>query len=124
LNYYREPALSRYQLDQEELSQADLLSMAERMIDSANSIRASLSQAEIKTDFKTIARKAEENFKNHDFGPDKSRFPAVKASLLSPFMNYLGTSGYFNPFSAESQVNTDMPVYVQPFICSHELAHQ
>src|SRR5690606_31678582 len=37
---------------------------------------------------------------------------------------YLGTAGYYNPFSSEAQVNTFLPSYVQGFISLHEMAHQ
>ncbi len=50
--------------------------------------------------------------------------PSVKPSLYSYLGNYLGFTGYYNPFSGEAQVNTTVPVYVQPFTTCHELGHQ
>jgi hypothetical protein len=44
--------------------------------------------------------------------------------LLTPLLNYLGTSGYYNPFTSESQMNYAMPVFVRPFVACHELSHQ
>lgn len=52
------------------------------------------------------------------------RSPSVKPSLFSYLGNYLGFSGYYNPFSGEAQVNTTVPVYVQPFTTCHEIGHQ
>ena len=49
---------------------------------------------------------------------------SVKPSLYSYLGNYLGFTGYYNPFSGEAQVNTTVPVYVQPFTTCHELGHQ
>jgi hypothetical protein len=49
---------------------------------------------------------------------------SLKPSLYSYAGNYLGFQGYYNPFSGEGQVNTTIPVFVQPFVASHELAHQ
>lgn len=50
--------------------------------------------------------------------------PSVKPSLYSYLGNYLGYSGYYNPFSGEAQVNTTVPVTLQPFTTSHEIGHQ
>jgi hypothetical protein len=51
-------------------------------------------------------------------------FQSVKPSLYSYLGNYLGFSGYYNPFSGEAQVNTTMPVFVLPFTTCHEIGHQ
>ena len=50
--------------------------------------------------------------------------PSIKSSLFSYLGNYLGFTGYYNPFSGEAQVNTTVPVYVQPFTSCHEIGHQ
>lgn len=52
------------------------------------------------------------------------KFRAVKPSLFSYAGNYLGFQGYYNPFSGEAQVNTTIPQFLQPFVTSHEMAHQ
>lgn len=49
---------------------------------------------------------------------------SLKPSLFSYAGNYLGFQGYYNPFSGEAQVNTTVPVVVQPFVTTHEIAHQ
>lgn len=51
-------------------------------------------------------------------------FRSVKPSLYSYLGNYLGFTGYYNPFSGEAQVNTMVPVFVQPFTTCHEIGHQ
>lgn len=51
-------------------------------------------------------------------------FRSVKPSLYSYLGNYLGFTGYYNPFSGEAQVNTTVPVFVQPFTTCHEIGHQ
>jgi hypothetical protein len=38
--------------------------------------------------------------------------------------DYLGYTGYYNPFTGEAQVNTTVPVFVQPFTTCHEMGHQ
>ncbi|MET0299192.1 MAG: DUF3810 domain-containing protein, partial [Flavitalea sp.] len=51
-------------------------------------------------------------------------YPSVKPSLYSYLGNYLGFTGYYNPFSGEAQVNTTVPSYVLPFTTCHEIGHQ
>jgi hypothetical protein len=50
--------------------------------------------------------------------------PSIKPSLFSLLGNYLGFSGYYNPFSGEAQVNTTMPAFTRPFTTCHEMGHQ
>ncbi len=49
---------------------------------------------------------------------------SVKPSLYSYLGNYMGYSGYYNPFTGEAQVNTTVPVFIQPFTTCHEMGHQ
>ncbi|NML22102.1 DUF3810 domain-containing protein [Pseudoflavitalea sp. G-6-1-2] len=51
-------------------------------------------------------------------------FRSVKPSLYSYLGNYLGFTGYYNPFSGEAQVNTTVPLFIQPFTTCHEIGHQ
>lgn len=52
------------------------------------------------------------------------RTSSVKPSLFSYLGDYLGFTGYYNPFSGEAQVNTTVPVFVLPFTTCHEMGHQ
>lgn len=49
---------------------------------------------------------------------------SIKASLYSYLGNYFGFQGYYNPFSGEGQVNTTIPKFLEPFVSTHEIAHQ
>ncbi len=49
---------------------------------------------------------------------------SVKPSIFSYLGNYLGFQGYYNPFTGEAQVNTTIPLCSEPFVASHEIAHQ
>src|SRR5450432_4860515 len=51
-------------------------------------------------------------------------YPSVKFSFYGYLANYLGFSGYYNPFTCEAQVNTTIPRFVQPFTTCHEIGHQ
>jgi hypothetical protein len=50
--------------------------------------------------------------------------PSIKPSLFGWLDNYMGFGGYYNPFTGEAQVNTDVPVFTQPFTTCHEMGHQ
>jgi hypothetical protein len=52
------------------------------------------------------------------------RYKSIKPSLYSYLGDYLGYTGYYNPFTGEAQVNTTVPVFVQPFTTCHEMGHQ
>jgi len=49
---------------------------------------------------------------------------SIKPSLFSYLGNVLGFQGYYNPFSGEAQVNTTIPSFLEPFVTTHEIAHQ
>ncbi len=49
---------------------------------------------------------------------------SAKTSLWGWAGNYLGFTGYYNPFTGEAQLNTTVPKFMQPFTACHEVAHQ
>lgn len=49
---------------------------------------------------------------------------SIKASLFTPYAKYFGWGGYYNPFSGEAQIRTDMPRLLIPYTILHEMAHQ
>ncbi|HXB95310.1 MAG TPA: DUF3810 domain-containing protein [Puia sp.] len=50
--------------------------------------------------------------------------PSVKSSLFSYPGVYMGFAGYYNPFTGEAQVNTEDPLFTQPYTTCHEMGHQ
>jgi len=49
---------------------------------------------------------------------------SVKKSIYSGWARYLGFTGYYNPFSGEAQLRTQIPEVMKPFILCHEIGHQ
>jgi len=49
---------------------------------------------------------------------------SVKPSIFTPVGHLFGFTGYYNPFSAEAQLKTSIPVFLKPFVVTHEIAHQ
>ena len=52
------------------------------------------------------------------------RQPSIKPSMLTYVGHYFGFTGYYNPFTGEAQLKTDVPVFTKPFIVCHEMGHQ
>jgi hypothetical protein len=60
-----------------------------------------------------------------------ARFPflsystiSIKKSIYSKAAQYLGFTGYYNPFTGEAQLRTQIPEVMKPFIICHEIGHQ
>jgi hypothetical protein len=54
----------------------------------------------------------------------KYEIRSLKSSLVGVLGRYVGFQGYYNPFSGEGQVKVSIPLFMQPFVASHEIAHQ
>jgi hypothetical protein len=126
INYYRPPAAERLNLRDTSYTTADLQAVTCIIIDSANACRARVTPADLQQDNSTIYQTAIAAVKK--LSADSANFraysPRVKSSLLTLFMNYIGTSGYYNPFTTEAQVNYQMPVFDRPVVACHEMSHQ
>jgi hypothetical protein len=126
MNYYRPSATQRFDLPDSGYTTADLKSVTSMLIDSANSCRARIIPADLKQDNKTIFENAVKAVNMLSAGSENfyTFKPGIKPSLLSTLLNYMGTSGYYNPFTSEAQINYQMPVFLKPFVACHEMSHQ
>ncbi len=52
------------------------------------------------------------------------RYGRPKGVMLSRYWSYTGIGGVFFPFTAEANVNIDMPHFMLPSTTTHEMAHQ
>ena len=131
LNYDRLGAGHLLDIEQKAYSSAAVDSLVNELIDSLNSTRKLLTQAKIQVDtlpvgnpapYFSLAQEAYQRAKtSYAFLPTQA--PRVKATLFNPLADYVGFTGYFNPFTAEGQVRTDMPGLELPFVACHETAH-
>lgn len=126
LNYFRQPAAIRLQLRDTSYTVDDLKSVTLMMIDSANFYRTKVDTQDMQLGNTAIIQMAtlaidQMGLSNQAFRIYK---PKLKRSLISPLLNYLSTSGYYNPFTSESQINYQMPVFIRPFVACHEISHQ
>ncbi|GAB3932913.1 DUF3810 domain-containing protein [Mucilaginibacter myungsuensis] len=125
-NYYRPPAAELLHLTDTSYTLKDVADVAGRIIDSANTLRATLDSADLKQPNDTIYVRALSAV--NDLGTTSPKMKPVwdraKPSMYSHLLNYVGTSGYYNPFTAEAQINYLMPLHDRPFVSCHEMAHQ
>lgn len=126
MNYFRPSAGERLNLRDTSYTTEKLKAVTTMLIDSANATRARLTPADLKqsndsiyeTAVKAIRKLSSDSVKFRTYHPD------IKPSVLTPLLNYIGTSGYFNPFTGEAQVNYQMPVFNRPVVACHEMSHQ
>ena len=50
--------------------------------------------------------------------------PSIKKCSWNFWGDWVGFTGYYNPFSGEAQVKADLPGILQPYITCHEIGHQ
>ncbi|MDB5088070.1 MAG: hypothetical protein JWR09_2064 [Mucilaginibacter sp.] len=126
MNYFRPSAGERLNLRDTNYTTANLKAVTTMLIDSANACRARLTPADLAQANNTIYQTAVQAVSklSNDSVNFRTYHPGVKPSILTPLLNYIGTSGYFNPFTGEAQINYQMPVFNRPVVACHEMSHQ
>ena len=127
LNYNRLGIAQQVGISPGKYSREELAKVVEAIIYKLNALEASahLRMPDLKRK-RTLFGEAKSTYRvlsanDADF---RYSFPSVKPSLYSYLGNYLGFTGYYNPFTGEAQVNTTVPLYLQPFTTCHEIGHQ
>lgn len=124
LNYYRQSISKQMDLPKPDTSSKHLAVITTQLLTLTNNWRPRLKHGE--PGFSLIRTIALDGFQNlGKFHSNmKYSFAAVKPSIFGVAGNYMGYSGYYNPFSAEAQINTTIPSFAIPFVVCHEIAHQ
>lgn len=125
LNYFRIPASERLELSKFNYTNAELFQLTSIFIDSANNLRSQIKPEQWTQNDTNIFSESTRSIRELQitYNPDNHSTPKIKFSLFSPLMNYFGTAGYFNPFTGEAQVNSEIPIYLKSFVACHEMAH-
>jgi len=133
LNYYRTPIQEKLIIESTYTIE-DLKRISKELIIKSNKLHRKIaisdsSSTEIPYSIKKINKIATLGYK--DLRVIKDNYPEiklknliVKKSILSLPLTYFGFSGYVNPFTNESQINSLMPKNNIPHTASHEIAHQ
>ncbi|MGN6532560.1 MAG: DUF3810 domain-containing protein [Ginsengibacter sp.] len=118
-----------YQLDLKHLKYdtSDLKILQKLLLEKVNASKiAVMRNDESYPTKKDLVRRAEKSYdeaqKIYPFLQYKNL--SVKPSLYGTPGDYLGFTGYYNPFTGEAQINTTVPEFLQPYIATHEMAHQ
>ena len=127
LNYYRQGISYQLKLGEGKYSTQDLQRLTDTLVVRVNNSRrllgdSSFSYPPNRQVFTAATQAYDSVALTYPFL--RYRAKSIKPSLYGNFNNYLGFLGYYNPFTGEAQVNTTVPVYVQPFTTCHELGHQ
>ncbi len=127
LNYDRVGVASQLGLSTAAYDTADVIVLQELLLKKANENKEALLRSAKKYPSKDeLFKRAKFCYYNvskiYPFIQYKS--PSIKSSFYGEMGNYLGFTGYYNPFSGEAQVNTTVPKFLLPYITTHEMAHQ
>ncbi len=127
INYNRKGIAWQLKLNIAKYEPKDLKKINEMLVEKINASKKKLSEDH--TAYPTNARlfsMVSTVYKNvADQYPFLSyQHPSIKSSMWGWLGNYTGFTGYYNPFTAEAQINTTVPEFLQPFIACHEVAHQ
>lgn len=127
LNYNQPGIAGKLNLRMEKYSAADLKELNALLVDKVNRSKQVLlakndgypSKAELFGRVNKAYAQVQEHYPFLAYQP-----MSLKPSIWSWLGNYMGFTGYYNPFTAEAQVNTLVPKFLQPYTTSHEVAHQ
>lgn len=127
INYNRKGIAWQLGLTEIKYSTAELKELNCMLIDKINNTKKSL--VKNKTPYysnKDLFTEVSKSYKilGNQYPYLAYEIPSIKSSMWGWFGNYAGFSGYYNPFTGEAQVNTNVPKFLQPFIACHEVAHQ
>ncbi len=128
LNYNRRGIAYQLSLDVKQYSLADLDTLTKALQSKVNFYAGMVTPAQRdsfdrkRTLFISAGKAFDAAAKQYPFLAYRNR--SMKPSLYSYLGNYLGFQGYYNPFSGEGQVNTTVPKFLEPFVTTHEIAHQ
>lgn len=127
LNYDRLGISYQLKIEKQEYSKENLMEINELLVQKVNECKAgAANQIDSYDTPEKIFVKTHEVYKKistqYPFLLYKSK--SIKSSFFGKLGNYMGFSGYYNPFSGEAQVNTTIPQFLQPYVSCHEVAHQ
>jgi hypothetical protein len=125
LNYSRPSVSKQLNISSTKYSVKELVLLAHYFIDQTNTLQPQTSQ-KLNYTIKQLQQIAAIDY--HSAATKNSFFnyrqPTVKPVINSWLISKIGIEGYYNPLSAEANVNMKLPAWVLPFVTCHEIAHQ
>ncbi|MBK7307549.1 MAG: DUF3810 domain-containing protein [Chitinophagaceae bacterium] len=127
INYNRVGIASQLQLKMEKYQPDDLKMINGLLVEKVNTAKLALVKQHVQyPSKKQLFVKVQDAYKEAEkmYPFLKYQPVSLKPSVWSWVGNYMGFTGYYNPFTGEAQVNTLVPKFLQPFTSCHEVAHQ
>ncbi|ANI90615.1 hypothetical protein A9P82_04385 [Arachidicoccus ginsenosidimutans] len=127
MNYSRQGIAHQLQLNiSQKYSTKQLDSLVKNLVVKTNAGRILLGKKAIYPNNQTMFNEALQAYANIEKTYPFLHYEAksVKTSVYNMLNSYLGTAGYYNPFTGEAQVNTALPKFGLPYTTCHEMAHQ
>ena len=127
LNYSRLGIVYQLGISKTAYTKEEVTALTHQLIDKLNECRRQIKDTILPVPaLDTIYKEAYRSYGtvSNDLAFLNYRNRSVKASLFSGIGDYLGFSGYYNPFTGEAQVRSDIPRILIPYIACHEMAHQ
>ena len=131
-NYYKKSIVENYSTENIQLEElknvAEFYFMKSVFLrefvpeDEKGVFKSSLERQEVSMELDKAYKKVLKYYPEIEF--IRSASPNLKPSLFSTGFSYMGVSGYFVPFTGESQYNSKMPDTKILFTQTHETAHQ
>lgn len=130
-NYFREDYMELANMNKEPGTIEELKELSLEIIEKLNNVRKNLIDDNngmpfIKESFQEISELAEKGFEDYNVGKVSldGNYGQAKPVLLSEYMSYTGIMGIYFPFTAEPNVNRDIPSQDLLSTITHEMAHQ
>jgi hypothetical protein len=129
VNYWTDSFQDKSGITAQPVAQSDLRTVtayfANRLAETADSVSRdengvfNVSRSDILADSPTVYDNLEQEFPFLEFDD-----PGVKAMVFSRLMSIIDFTGFYCPYTGESNVNVDSPACLLPATVAHELAHQ
>ncbi len=127
INYNRKGIAWQLDLEMQEYSRDDLKNINSILVEKINTSKLQW----VESNNKYPTNKELYSMVNKSYQKISKQYPfleyqpsSIKTSMWGWLGNYTGFTGYYNPFTAEAQLNTSVPEFLHPFITCHEVAHQ
>ncbi|MCF6213664.1 MAG: DUF3810 domain-containing protein [Flavobacteriaceae bacterium] len=130
-NYAKAPLYKSLKLEMKPVKTVDLIALTTQLIEKTNTLQLKLSKLDsikviVPYSKSSLVDEAIISYQNlaKKWPVFTYTHPSIKFSSYSLALSYMGYSGYYNPFSAEAQVNSYLPKVFMAFTACHEMAHQ
>lgn len=127
LNYDRLGIQYQLGIDKNTYTKEEVMDLTRQLIDKVNESRRLIKDSVLRQPpLDSIYRQAFLAYQTASYEFDFLNYGnrSVKASLFTHIGDYMGFMGYYNPFTGEAQLRTDVPRLLIPYVTTHEMAHQ